>query len=484
MNSAEIEYVYVLNSGAPNDLNCGIHFRLDNGLVGVVTQEEWEFLCLTKSKTCPKCNKTFYSARTMRRHLTSVHVETKDIQCDECDKMFSTKNGLHVHKKSIHRGERPLLTPLECDYCGMIKKNKTNLRDHICAHMGLKMHQCRYCEMSFTSKKGLKRHSEKHEKRTYHPPRPIEDYQIEGISADQYKKLVKNKVKNCPNCDKLYTTPRNMRKHLRDVHAEQRNCVCDQCGNQYKSKSSLREHKKHMHSTDKKPQGKKEKKFECHICGVMQATKYTLRDHINTHTGTKYECDICGNGYASVKHLKRHKVRHLQEAGQLPASMTHRCELCEKVFTQAHRLKKHLEWVHGDKHHLCKICGAEIKGSLEQHMITHTGEKKYCCHICGKKLRGKLKEHMLTHTGERPYACEFCGSTFKDKWYLRIHVRKHSGERPYMCNHCGQSFAARSAFTLHLKKHSNLSQSVQCEYCRLSFPTKLKLKDHLKTHFS
>lgn len=456
-----------------------------------MTQEEWKTLLTDKVQTCPCCNSHFSAPSIMRRHLIETHCQIGCFPCYECPKVFATQRKLDRHLRHIktkHEGRTPTrrtdVIHLECHYCGALKPNKTLMRDHICAHLGIKMYACNTCGTSFASNKSLKRHKEIHFKKGKYSSRVIypEEHDIQDFTLEEYKQLVIDKVKICPKCDKQFSTPRYMRKHLREVHSSQRARVCDICGNQYKTRSSLAEHKKYMH-TDKQRKKKNPADFECDVCGALHATKYTLRDHMNTHTGTKFTCDVCGRGYASLKHLRRHKVKHLKESGELPENMTHRCSMCDKIFTQNHALKKHLEWVHGDKCHICKVCGAKIKGSLIQHMETHTGEKKFCCHICGKKLRGKLKEHMLIHTGERPYACEFCGSTFKDKWYLRIHMRKHNGERPYMCTECGQSFAARSAFTLHLKKHSKHTEMAECEFCRETFSSKLKLKEHLKKHF-
>lgn len=454
--------------------------------------EEWETLARDKIQSCPRCNKHFSSASVMRRHLIAVHYKVGSYPCNECPKVFPTQKRLERHlrykkegKKARSTSVRDKWTKLECHYCGAMKKSKTHLRDHInSSHFGLKLYECDMCGTSLSTQRGLKRHKELHDKRGMNRPLirhiEVDEHEIEDFTPDQYRQLVKDKVKDCPKCGKGFSSPRYMRKHLREVHSAIPGRVCDICGRQYKSKSSLFEHKKHYHSLVGKI--KKEKTtFECEICGLHHATKYTLRDHMNTHTGTKFTCDECGRGYASLKHLRRHKVKHLKESGELPESMTHKCTQCDKVFTQNHALKKHLDWVHGDKCHVCKVCGAKIKGSLIQHMETHTQEKKFCCHICGKKMRGKLKEHMLIHTGERPYACEFCGSTFKDKWYLRIHMRKHNGERPYNCTECGQSFAARSAFTLHLKKHT--VREIECEFCQEKFSSKLRLKEHMRKHF-
>ncbi|KAL1464261.1 hypothetical protein WDU94_003924 [Cyamophila willieti] len=276
-----------------------------------------------------------------------------------------------------------------------------------------------------------------------------------------------------------------MRRHLREVHSKKK-FFCDICQKQFTSTSRVTQHKNNIHFGRNKDKLKL-LNLECHHCGVKFPRKCQLIDHLNSHSGLKsHVCHICKNSYSAAKGLKRHMKRHLQMSGQLSSEDMYQCDICSKMFLEHHILVKHRDWVHGDKCHVCKVCGVKIKGSIQKHMLSHTGEKPYCCHICGKSMQGKLKEHMLTHTGERPHACDICGSTFKDKWYLGVHMRKHNGEKPYKCNFCGENFAARSAFTLHLKKHVGQkvsSKSLVCQFCNLSFGSEQELTCHYPEHF-
>lgn len=354
--------------------------------------------------------------------------------------------------------------------------------------------ECNYCNKMFANKDKLVSHIVRHKdvKKERNPIVYLEDKKdfvvdTGDCTLEEWKDFIARRVTTCPKCNKDFPTPRNMRKHLRRVHILEKKHGCEQCGSMFKSRDALNTHKKIKHM------GKKIKRvynFECYYCDAKYTTKYALSDHISSHTGIpNHVCEVCNKGYSCRASLKIHMIKsHLQYQAGVQVEK-YDCDICEKVFFEKKRLNKHKAWAHGDKFHLCKVCGAKIKGSLKQHMITHTGERKYCCHICGKKLRGKLKEHMLTHTGERPFACEVCGGTFKNKWYLTVHMRSHNGIRPYTCEVCGQKFAARSCYTSHLRKHSdpkkkrNDPQPFQCQLCRSSFLSEEGLNEHVRKHF-
>lgn len=53
-------------------------------------------------RTCPICERKFYRAEHLRRHLTSVHNNEKPFTCGVCHKNFTRKDNLHQHQRRKH----------------------------------------------------------------------------------------------------------------------------------------------------------------------------------------------------------------------------------------------------------------------------------------------------------------------------------------------------------------------------------------------
>lgn len=444
----------------------------------MLTSEEWRHLLLKKVKKCPMCNLNFRTTANMRRHYVNIHESTRRNTCIICDKRFKSTS----HRKVVHRCTKKKKI-YECAYCSKTHVTRVALVEHISSHIGQEVHCCGICSSNFNSDFALKQHLTSHEP----PARTIKETSEEfvetgKITIKEWDDMVKQRVKMCPICKRTYTTAKDMRRHVREVHCTARPYKCNLCGKCFKSERHIGQHKRRLHLGIKKVV---HLNFECFHCAGKFTSRTHLADHMTSHTGIKnHTCNICQSTYTTARGLRRHNKNHLRETGVLRNDEMYKCDQCGKLFIEQSEMVKHRDWVHGDKCNLCKVCGARVKGNIKEHMRVHTGERPVCCHICGKKLRGKLREHLLTHSGERPFGCEICGSTFKYKHYLGVHMRKHTGERPYVCSYCGHSFAARPAFTLHLKRHTEreVPRGFECEICKNQFPNEEALKSHFKEH--
>ena len=171
---------------------------------------------------------------------------------------------------------------------------------------------------------------------------------------------------------------------------------------------------------------------------------------ITDRRNKEYECDVCGKRYRRPAHLVKHQRTH---TGEKP----YECDVCQKRFSQASNLTLHQRTHTGEKPFECDVCQKRfsLKGNLTTHQRTHTGEKPYECDVCAKRFyrTDHLTFHKRTHTGEKPYECDVCQKRFSIKRNLTQHNRTHTGEKPYECDVCQKVFAGLSGFKRHKTIH-------------------------------
>ena len=97
-----------------------------------------------------------------------------------------------------------------------------------------------------------------------------------------------------------------------------------------------------------------------------------------------------------------HKIKKEQDEEQDDnqdgnRDVIHKCKYCEKLFSQARYLKKHIH-------------------------RNHEGHKDYKCEPCGKSFSQShaLKGHIQTvHEGHKDHKCEFCRKSFSQAGTLK-----------------------------------------------------------------
>uniref|UniRef100_A0A8C1J5V9 Ovo-like zinc finger 1b n=2 Tax=Cyprinus carpio TaxID=7962 RepID=A0A8C1J5V9_CYPCA len=106
------------------------------------------------------------------------------------------------------------------------------------------------------------------------------------------------------------------------------------------------------------------------------------------------------------------------------------------------------------------------------------------CQVCQKTFTSArmLKRHVKRHSETKKYSCEHCGKGFNDAFDLKRHVRTHTGVRPYKCTLCVKAFTQRCSLESHLRKIHAVTQQYAykerrdklyvCEECGLTAQTR------------
>ncbi|XP_022083889.1 uncharacterized protein LOC110975605 [Acanthaster planci] len=224
------------------------------------------------------------------------------------------------------------------------------------------------------------------------------------------------------------------------------------------------------------------KVHECNKCGRIFRTSTLLRNHLNTHSGTKpYKCELCEKAFGTSGELGRHmKYMHTHEK-------PHKCPLCDYYSVEASKIKRHMRSHTGEKPYKCTLCdyASTDNYKLKRHMRVHTGEKPFQCGECEHSFSQKssLKEHLWKHAGSRPaHKCEYCDTTFGRHADMKTHIRKmHTQGQPLICKICENGFTDRFSFMQHQKTHKG-EKIYQCLECDYSAPQKRHLVVHMRVH--
>lgn len=352
-----------------------------------------------------------------------------------------------------------------CLHCGLQFARKLLLIAHIRTEHKAKLHECQFCRKvhsnekcnetkSFTTENSLISNS----KSCKSTEKAIHNYN-EGSSVPIRKGTRRGRKKldpqsnKCKTCGMIFNTHYLAKRHMRNVHATEKN-------------------------------------YQCEICQQRFASPVYLNAHKRYHSGERsHICSFCGKGFITGSDLYHHEKIHLNKRA-------YKCDKCPKAFNTSSDLHKHKLCVHIDRSewkYVCAYCNRRfpLKTNLDAHTKTHTGERNFACHLCNHRCvnRSVLLRHITSHSNVRLFKCTVCVMEYKYQKSLDVHMTKAHGigdakipERikKYFCHICPKSYFANNKLQKHIRTHTG-ERPFACHICDKRFIDKSYIKQHLKT---
>ena len=258
---------------------------------------------------CENCD---YSAP--RRVLVITHMKSHGIhQCKRCKYRADSAEGLDEHLVMEHKDRS------DCKFCKLcnryVKCNEIPLEKHMEECQGRVPFKCPECNKEFQYESSLKCHVVSH-----YPDKP--------------------KLFSCDQCDYKSNYKANLKKHIRHIHEQkkERDIKCLDCDKMFYTDENMRRHLK-LHS--------EERPYKCEKkdCDKAFKTPNGLKFHILSHNEEPLTCSLCSKEFKTERCLVQHNKEVHDGA---PKSFKCHFEGCEFAFYKKSGLDRHIAYHTGN----------------------------------------------------------------------------------------------------------------------------------------
>ncbi|XP_026283615.1 zinc finger protein 14-like [Frankliniella occidentalis] len=499
--------------------------------------EEEKSTCANDSKgstskfTCDVCDKAYRHKSDMLRHRRS-HVESV-VKCSQCPASFPTEMSLKKHAAAKHSNESrdfgdhflaQLVLPgsnadsedppspepkyenkaaadaakgYPCSPCGLRFRDKRALDRHNKMHTDvekLKGYPCNQCEERFRDKRALERHIRQHSK-PYMCIQCRARFSTDELLKEHESKHEDLKQYNCEKCKQVYSSARNLKRHMQINHSSVKQLSCPVCRKDFLSDQDLTAHmKKHEETT-------------CNQCTAVFDTEEELRSHVCT-----MQCHFCMELFASKTALEDHMLNlHAAELEE-ERSDDYRMDgdddfeddddddddddedddddsndmRFEPKLSIVEDSVDNMEIADDDDNDEDEDMvrtpedvnseeGSDMENGIND-FDTSPQDDTPLCIACGTSFHTTkdLKIHMVEHARKRSFGCLKCNKNFTTMTNLRRHLQHHEKNT---CKRCGLFFIHAKSLEIH-----DCGYTPHCNICNRPFNSKREYRLHMSTH--
>ncbi|XP_068594533.1 zinc finger protein 131 isoform X2 [Brachionichthys hirsutus] len=147
--------------------HCGKAYTRESALKQHVSTFHFEAEELTQNQkpqkkvhVCGYCRKHFDHFGHFKEHLRK-HTGEKPYECPDCHERFARNSTLKCHMSVCQNGagaKKGRKKLYECQVCSSVFNSWDQFKDHLVSHTGVKPNHCTMCDMWFTHAKDLKAH--------------------------------------------------------------------------------------------------------------------------------------------------------------------------------------------------------------------------------------------------------------------------------------------------------------------------------------
>ncbi|GAB68304.1 krox-like protein. putative [Plasmodium cynomolgi strain B] len=225
-------------------------------------------------RTCNVCNMIFANKKLMKRHLMSVHSESRPYKCHLCIKTY--KRSDHLKKHILTHKDNKEKIKYTCSICQASFDTPKELRSHKIRHYTCPYENCSY---SYSTISKMKYHLNKHKCNLFYSCPVCSKKFLIYKEFIQHKRSCFKKKYVCLQCNKIYLHVNGYNKHVRKVHLniiQNYKCTVNNCSKEFSSEFSLKEHIINFHH--------RVKRFFCSKCNMSFGYRSSFRRHnINIH---------------------------------------------------------------------------------------------------------------------------------------------------------------------------------------------------------